>query len=342
MLTFSNKTALVTGATGLIGSHIVNALMAMGDVRVVALSRTEEKLKCCFKKYLGNPNFSFIAQDVCKPIDLPVPVDFVFHAASLVGGKPTAVRPMDAINPNLLGTQNCLDLLLRQREATGISGRMILFSSVTVYGNTGQYDITVMEDDTAVTERLDTASAPYSQAKRMSEVIALAYYRQFGIDVVIARPSTVYGPTRFMSNTVFYEFVECAFAGKNIIINNPTAARRDNIYVDDAVSALLCVCQNGVSGQTYNISSNGDKGNFAAVDEVAQQIAVSVNEYFGGPQMVNVVFRESRQEKRNAGIKLDNTKLKSLGWQLQISMEEGIKRTVSAQKQIETETQPIV
>lgn len=336
MLTFSDKTVLVTGATGLIGSHIVDALMAMGDVKVIALSRSKEKLESGFAEYLNNPNFSYIAQDVCEPIDLSVTVDIIFHAASLVGGKPTAMRPMDAINPNLLGTQNCLDLLLRQRETTCVNGRMVLFSSVTIYGNTEQHDVTVTEDDTAVTERLDTTSAPYSQSKRISEVIALAYYRQFGIDVVIVRPSTVYGPTRFTSGTVFYDFLERAFAGQDIMINNPCAARRDNIYIDDAVSALLWICQKGASGQAYNVSSNGEKGNFAAVDEIAQQIADSVNMQLAGSHKVSVMYGESQASKRNAGIKLDNTKLKTLGWELQISMEEGIRCTVSARKQIET------
>lgn len=333
MLTFSNKTVLVTGAAGLIGSHIVDALMAMGDVKVIALSRTGEKLERGFAEYLGNPNFSRIARDVCEPIDLPCAVDFIFHAASLVGGRPTAERPMDAINPNLLGTRNCLDLLLRQREAVGINGRLVLFSSVTIYGNTGQSDITVTEDDTNVTERLDTASAPYSQSKRMAEVIALAYCRQFGADVVIARPSTVYGPARYASGTVFYDFIDRAFAGEDIIINNPAAARRDNIYIDDAVSALLCVCQKGVSGQAYNVSSNGEKGNFAAVDEIARQIAASVNALSAAPREVSVRYGETRASKRSAGVKLDNAKLKALGWELKVSMEEGVKRTVSARKQ---------
>ena len=331
MLDLSQKTVLVTGATGLIGSHIVDALMDMGDVDVIALSRDGEKLRRGFAEYLERTNFHYIAQDICDPIRLPegTGVDVIFHAASLVGGKGTASRPLEAIDPNIFGTRNCLDLLLRQKEAAGISGRLVLFSSVTVYGNTSREDITVTEDDTETTEKLDAKSAPYSQSKRMAEVMALAYHRQFGIDVVIVRPSTVYGPSRFIPHTLFYDFIESALSGQDILINNPAAPRRDNIYVDDAVSGILCVCRNGISGQAYNVSSSGEKGNYAAVDEIAQMVADAIHDLMPRSAAAKVVYGKPTTGARSAGIKLDNGKLKSLGWKLAVDMEDGIMRAAA-------------
>ena len=65
---WSEKTVLVTGATGLIGSHIVDELMKMGNVKVIALSRSAEKLEKGFAEYIGNKNFSYIAQNVTRTV----------------------------------------------------------------------------------------------------------------------------------------------------------------------------------------------------------------------------------------------------------------------------------
>ena len=229
----SGKTVLITGATGLIGSHIVDSLMAQGDVKVIALSRSADKLKTGFAEYIGEPNFSYIAQDISEPIQLPegVTVDVIFHAAGPMENKIVANRPVDVIMPNLIGTVNCFEMMRMQRERTGICGRVVLFSSVTIYGNTTGDDITVTETDTDVTERPDGASACYSQSKRMSEVIAHAYRKQYGLDVVIARLSTVYGDTRFKPDSAFFEFIGKAVSGSDIIVNSPGARRRDNIYI---------------------------------------------------------------------------------------------------------------
>ena len=70
MKSFSGKTVLVTGATGLIGSHIVYELMSMKNVRVIALGRNIEKIKKIFKDYINNANFYYVVQDVSDPIDL--------------------------------------------------------------------------------------------------------------------------------------------------------------------------------------------------------------------------------------------------------------------------------
>lgn len=329
MLTFDQKTVLVTGATGLIGSHIVDALMAMGTVRVVALSRSKEKLEAGFAEYFSDHNFACLAQDISAPLYVQEHIDFIFHAAGPMEGKIIANSPVDVINPNLIGTKNCLDLLRRQESENGLRGRMVVFSSVTVYRNLTDHDLSVCEGDTAITEALDAKNAPYSQSKRMAEVLALAYHKQYHIDVVLARLSTIYGDTRFRPDTAFFEFIRKAVAGEDIVLNGVGMPRRDNIYIDDAVSALLTVCQKGVDGEAYNVSSYAEQDNFAAVDEIAQAIAVAANKKFGrdGANAVKVHYKD---DVRNPGLMLDNTKLKSLGWTLKTSLEQGIINAVTS------------
>lgn len=330
---FSGKTILVTGATGLIGSHIVDRFMGMGNVRVIALSRNGRKLKEGFADYISEPSFQYIEQDISRPLCLyDTPVDVIFHAASPMSGKMIANFPVDVISPNLFGTQNCLEFLRGQEAAVGLRGRLILFSSVTVYGNVLDRDIVVSETDTAISEALECSNAPYSQSKRMSEVIVQAYRKQYNLDAVIARISTVYGDTRFKPETAFFEFINRAIAGEDIVLNNSGAPRRDNIYIDDVISGLLAICQKGIDGQAYNISSNMELGNFAAIDEIAELIVRIANrcreQKFD--EALKVIYKAGKNATRKPGLILENTKLKSLGWSLETNLEAGIAKTIAS------------
>lgn len=322
MESYKNKTVLITGATGLIGNNLVDEFMKMGNVRVIALSRTIKKLMAEFGGYRDSKNFRMIAQDISSPLVIDEPVDFIFHAAGSMEGKIIRDYPVDVIKPNIIGVMNCLEFLKDQKERSGRSGRLILFSSVTVYGNNTDEDIAVNETDTKVTEALDAGGAPYSQSKRMIEVITTAYARQYGVDDVIARFATVYGPTRIAPETAFFEFIRKGIAGEDIILNTPGLPRRDNIYIDDAILGVLAIGSIGKVGQAYNVSSNGELGNYASVDEIAETVAkVSSHD-------VKVLFKNESDEKRKPGLKLDNTRLKDLGWSVTTSLEEGIKKTI--------------
>ncbi|MBR4085140.1 MAG: NAD(P)-dependent oxidoreductase [Lachnospiraceae bacterium] len=324
---FEGKTVLITGATGLVGSCLVDKLMQMDNVHVIALSRSESKLKDIFNRYLGNCRFSICVQDVS--LFLPQfnkPIDIIFHAASPIAGGVIKNNPVDVITPNIIGTKNFLDFLRTQEIRNGVKGRLVLFSSATVYSNITTDDKMVSEEDTAIADTLDATNAPYSESKRIVEVLAKAYYKQYDVDSVIARFSYIYGYSYFQPNTAFYEFLNKAISGNDIVLNNSDIARRDNIYVKDAVSALLCLCEKGKSAESYNISSNGELNNFMAVDEMASIIAKVVNKIKGSSINVNYLLPIS--DSRKPGVLLNNNKMKMLGWEIKTSVEKGIEETI--------------
>ena len=327
MSMFDNKTILITGATGLLGTHLVKKLLEYKDCRVIALGRSLQKLKEVFDGYEGN--LVLIEGDVSNDVPLVKNgIDIIFHAASPIAGDIIRNYPVSVLKPNILGTINCLEYLKKELEFSGKKGCMVVFSSATVYANMTDGDYKVPENETSVADTLDAPNAPYSESKRMAEVIARSYYKQYGVDVKIARFSYLYGYTKQAPNTAFYEFINKSIHGENLLLNNSGAPRRDNIFVDDAIEGLLCLCEKGNSGESYNISSSGDKGNFAAIDEIANIIATVANKNIEGA-CVNVSFRE-KSDGRKPGLMLDNSKLKSLGWRINNGLEEGVEKTLKA------------
>lgn len=323
---FRDKQILVTGGTGLIGYNLSLKLLAMPIAKLFVTGRSISKLSDTFND-IKDGRLMLIEHDASNPIPSEIDnIDIIFHAAGPMEREIVQNRPVDVVLPNIIGTTNLLELLRKQTDNGGNKSRIVIFSSVTVYNNITDKDLSVQETDTCQAISLDASNACYAESKRMSEVIAKAYHKQYGIDAVIARFSTVYGFTKNIPNTAFFEFINKAIAGNNIILNGAGFPRRDNIYINDAVDGLLAIACNGQSGESYNISSGGELGNFAAVDEIANVIAETASELLG-KKPVEVVTNS--ELPRKPGLSLDNTKIKSLGWSLETSMKEGIKNTIN-------------
>lgn len=329
MDSFKDKSVLITGATGLIGSNLVDRLMQSDVAKLIVTGRSKKKLESTFPEYAGDERFIVVEHDASTPYPDDIKnIDFIFHAAGPMERNIVMNYPVSVILPNVLGTINALEFLRNQEAKTGRKGRAIIFSSVTVYNNPTREDYVAVEEETNYAQSLDAATACYSESKRMSEVIAKAYVKQYGVDAVIARFSTVYGPTRNIPDTAFYEFIKKSIAGEDIIVNSNASPRRDNIYVDDVIEGLITITVKGATGDSYNVSSNGDLGNYAAVDEIASlaaQVAGNNSE---------IKYKTFVQCDR-MGIKLNNNKLMKLGWQLKYSQKNGIAKTI--EKIIESE-----
>ena len=306
----------------MIGSNLVDRIMTMKPAKLIVTGRNEKKLVSTFTDYVDKENFVILQHDAAKPIPSGVQgVDYIFHAAGPMEREIVMNRPVDIILPNILGTINMMEFLRNQEILTGKRGRIVVFSSVTVYNNPGVDNYDALETETTHAISLDVPTACYAESKRMSEVIARSYVKQYGVDAVITRFSTVYGPTRNIPDTAFYEFIRKSIAGEDITVNSSAAPRRDNIYVDDAIDGLICVALSGKTGEAYNVSSGGELDNYAAVDEIAK-VATRV-----AAKGSKVIYRTEGESKKG-GMTLNNNKLKSLGWTLRYSMEAGIAETI--------------
>ncbi len=322
---FDNKKILITGATGLICSHLVKDLLENSSAKIFALSRSREKLTNMYRDYIGE-RLEIIAQDVSETININCDINYIFHGAGSIDGATIKFKPIEVILPNIKGLLNCCDIAIRQKKKGGINPRIIVFSSSTVYNNLSNKDVILKEEDPLYTVDLHATTACYSESKRMLEVISNSMVSQYNIDAVICRFSYVYGSAFYKPETAFYQFIDTLKSGSGIIMNSAGLPRRDNIYIDDVISALAVIAQKGIAGEVYNISSGGEKNNFAAIDEIAAIMISIVNK--NKDNKVDLVYKETSDGNRAPGMIFENSKLKELGWSVNSSLENGIERVL--------------
>lgn len=241
---------LVTGATGLLGVTLIDALMALGDVKVTAVGRSNAHMRQRLGEHFGHPLFCTLEHDVRHPFaDVP-PVNYIIPLASNTHPKAYSEHPVDTLLTVTLGCQHALDLA-RRYHAT-----LLYPSTVEVYGNARDAEA-FAEDHTGLLN-LATARAAYPEAKRTAEALCQAYAAEHGVDVRIARLSRIFGPTLLPTDTkASSQFIFKALAHDDIVLKSQGTQFFSYTYTADAVAALLHIMLHGAVATPYNIAAEG-------------------------------------------------------------------------------------
>jgi nucleoside-diphosphate-sugar epimerase len=315
-----NKAILITGATGLICSFLIDVLMFRNmhyksNISIYGISRSTKYAKSRFNIYWDNPLFQFINQDISEKIKIDKEFNFIIHGASNAYPASYASDPVGTMKANLLGIFNILDYSINKPPY-----RILYISSGEVYGEGVGEDF--IESYSGYIDYLNPRSC-YPSSKRAAETLCVSYSSQYNIDTVIARPCHIYGPTiTDTDNRAFAQFIRNVLEKKDIILKSTGEQYRSYCYVADCVSALLVILLKGVDRNAYNIAN---KDSNVSIMELANTIA-----NFAGQE---VMFdMPSTEEKKGYSVfskaVLNSDKLTSLGWKAKYSLSDGIKQTV--------------
>lgn len=314
------KTILISGATGMIGSFLIHALMTRKDnIRIIALGRNESAAKERFYAYWENPNFQFLCHDINIPLPNKTPVDFVIHAASNTHPVAYATDPIGTVTTNIIGTYNLLNY------ASGCRAERFLFaSSVEVYGE-NRGDTEYFDETYCGYIDCNTLRAGYPESKRAGEALCQAYRKAKDLDIVIARLARTYGPTMLKNDTkAISQFISKGYKGENIILKSEGKQFYSYNYVADSVSGILTILLKGENGEAYNIS---DQLSDITLKDLAQLIA----SYVG----VQVLYELPDEVERSGYSKstkatMCSNKLRNLGWRSHWDISAGIRATLDS------------
>jgi nucleoside-diphosphate-sugar epimerase len=314
------KRFLITGATGLLGVCMIDALMLANrqgaNIDIYAVGRSKEKAASRLGEYYDDAHFHFLEQDVRQPFPTLFQADYILPLASNTHPLAYAQYPIETIDINVLGARNALQMATEQ-------GAIVLYpSSVEVYGNARGNDL--FTEDYTGQLNLSTARACYTESKRLSEALCQSYIAEREANVKIARLSRIFGPTMLMSDSkASSQFLLKALGGEDIVLKSKGEQCYSYTYAADAVSALLYILLHGATGTPYNVACEACN---VQLKDFAQYCAEWANK--------EVVFDlPTATEQKGFSVAtralLDTTRLNTLGWKPRYTMQDAIHRTLS-------------
>lgn len=313
------KSFLITGATGMVGVMLIDALMRIDQVKVYAVGRNAEKAQARLGEYFSNPNFEFIEHDVCEPFTENISVDYIIPMASNTHPLAYSKYPIETILINVKGIENALNLADRCHAT-------VLYTSTNeVYGN-ARSDESFTEDYNGILN-LSNSRSCYNESKRTSEALCQSYIAERNTSVKIARLCRIFGPTMLENDTkASSQFLRNALENKDIVLKSEGKQYFSYIYVADAVRGLLTVLLQGEIGVPYNVSS--EKMNVHLRD-FARFCAEAIGK--------KVIFDlPSETEKKGYSIAtkaiLENGRIKKIGFEPVYEMRDAVSRTIEILK----------
>lgn len=330
----NNRVLVLSGATGQIGSCLVDVLMHKNittglDCRIICLTRNIDTAIQRFWKWKDcHGLLQFEQTDVTSPEDSfwQIHADFVLHLASNTHPIAYASDPIGTIKTNLIGTDNMLKL-----ASLGNGTQFLLASSNEVYGE-NRGDVSLFDESYCGIIDCNTLRAGYPESKRCSEALVQAYRAKCGFKVVIARLTRTYGPTLLPEDSkAMSQFINNAVRQEKIVLKSAGNQFYSYTYVADAVTGLLTVLTKGEDGEAYNIAEPSYDVRLAEVAAIIAKI--------GGTDVI--IERPGNLESSGYSMvtisRLDNKKLTALGWKADYPLEKGLKRTIVIRKQNETD-----
>lgn len=322
----SERTIIITGGAGFIGSHVVRLFVnKYPQYRIVNLDALT---------YAGNlenlhdvenkPNYTFVKADISKPEQVETVFntfrpDGVIHLAAESHVDRSISNPTEFIFTNIVGTTNLLNAARATWKDNTEGKRFYQISTDEVYGSLGASGF--------FTEKTPyDPKSPYSASKASSDHLVRAYHHTFGLPAVISNCSNNYGPNQFPEKLLPL-FINNIRHNKPLPVYGKGDNVRDWLYVEDHAAAIDLIFHKGKEGETYNIGGNNEWKNIDLIRLLCRLMDDRLHRAPGTSEnLVTYVRDRAGHDLRYA---IDSSKLQNeLGWKPSVTFEEGLAKTV--------------
>ena len=298
------SSVVVTGSTGLIGSHLVRSLLASNDHRGRDISlilpvRNVEKAQSLFG---AREDAKIVPWSLGEEFKCPAPVDYFVHAACGTSSKAFSAAPATTIMQIVAGANEMLKSALEAE-----CKKFVFLSTMEVYG---EVEGVACEDNLGKLDPMVVRNS-YPEAKRLAECLCASFCSQFDLPTVVLRLAQTFGQGVNKDDArVFAEFGRSAVSGGDIVLFSDGSKRNAYLSVNDAVRAVLVALKRGCAGEAYNVAN---EDTYCSIFEMAEFVLKN----YGAEGAV--VRREVNKEReatfrKSSNLILDSTKLRNLGW----------------------------
>lgn len=300
---------LVTGGAGFIGSNFIHYMLKKYDYKIINLDKLTyagnlENLK----SIKNNKNYSFIKGDICDKnlvSNILKDCDTVINFAAESHVDRSIETPEIFLQTNVQGTLNLLNCALKK----GIQ-KFIQISTDEVYGSIKEGYFT---ESTPI-----SPNSPYSASKASADLFALAYFKTYGLPVIITRCSNNYGPYQYPEKLIPF-FISRLLENKKVPLYGDGGNIRDWLYVEDHCRGIDLALHKGKIGEVYNIGGHNEKTNLEITKIILKKLGKDEN-------LIEFVKDRPGHDRRYA---ISNDKIKTeLGFEPQYSFDEGINATI--------------
>ena len=310
------KIVYITGCLGFIGSYVTRKCLDLGW-RVFGIDKITYAANISaldtFKKY---KNFRFEEIDI-KDMKFLHDCDYVINTAAESHVGNSIINSDDFINSNVLGTKNLLELVRNRPQNEGGRPVFFHFSTDEVYGD--------ISEGIHTEEDLLKPSNPYSASKAAADMLILAWARTYGIDYIILRPTNNYGIGQYPEKLIPLS-IKNLNRGKKIRLHNMGEPTRNWLHADDTAEAVMTIIDSGEKNQIFNIAGGFEQKNIVTIEKVIREY---YKIYARWEEYIDLSYNRVGQDVRYA---LDDSKLRSLGWEPKKVFDEEIKSIVKYYK----------
>jgi len=320
----ANKSVLITGATGFIGSFLVFSILERNknfneNTKVIAMVRNLQKAESIFSDYLKSEDLLIFESGLLEEIKCDFSVDYIIHCASNAAPDKYQSDPVGTMQTNLIGTDNLLKFAKDKKVQ-----KFVYISTIEVYGKSSNPD-SIGEDDYGYISSTN-ARACYPESKKCAELLSFCYGSQFNIPVCIARLSYVYGAGMDKNDSKVCAYFARSVANKeDIILKSKGLQKRSYTYVTDIISGILQILAKGEAGQAYNISS---ANSIISISDFAEMHCKLFDEVGVKVQYDLPTDTEKKGFSFIENAIMSSSKLENIGWKPEVSLEDGIKYSV--------------
>ena len=316
-----DKTIMITGASGMIGSYFLYTLAKLNtdyaaNITIIPLVRNMNKLS---EDLLSNEYVKPIVQDVIEKIMYDDDLDYIIHAASPASPKIMKDKPVETNFANTLGAANTL-VLAKDCNAKGY----LFISSREIYGSPINNEKYFTEESFGYINHLIPRNG-YAEGKKAAENMCIGFNQEYGLNTKIVRLAHTYGPGMSINDgRVQADFLKNIINDEDILLKSDGSSIRTYTYISDAVSAMFKILLKG-KDIVYNVS---DERNEVSIKELAKTMITIYPE-----KNLKLKFEiEDEENKGYAPFKLgllSSEKIRNeLDWNSKYSIKEGFKRTI--------------